>query len=341
MMGDGQEQTLRCALIGKLQRDTILPVSGPPAIDVLGGNLTYAAVGMHLWEEKAGLLAKINADFPQAWLKQFENWGFDTQGIKVAPEGMDMRRFVAYSNPQSPHYEAPITYFAERELAFPPKLLEYYSGGVKLCSKTQYDPWSIRISDIPAAYQEVSAVHICPIDYISHATLPTILRGEHVQTITMSPAPGYMDPVFWDEMPGLLSDLTAFMAGEDEVRQLFQGCSNDLWEIAKQLSDYGPEYVLIRLKDWGQYLYDGVSGRRRVVPSYPVQVVDPSGAADAFAGGFLAVYSQTYDPLEAALCGNIAASLVLEGCGPFFALSAMSGLKEARLAALRDMVSEV
>jgi len=340
-MGDGQEQTLRCALIGKLQRDTILPVSGPPAIDVLGGNLTYAAVGMHLWGEKAGLLAKTNADFPEAWLKRFEDWEFDLQGIKVAPEGMDMRWFVAYSDPQSTHYEEPVTYFAERELAFPPNLLEYYSGGVKRCSKTQYDPGSIRISDIPAVYQEVSAVHICPIDYMSHATLPTILSSGRTQTITMSPAPGYMDPVFWDEMPGLLSDLTAFIAGEDEVRRLFQGRSYDLWEIAKQLSDYGPEYVLIRLKDWGQYLYDGVSGRRRVVPSYPVRVADPTGAADAFAGGFLAVYSQTYDPLEAALCGNIAASFVLEGCGPFFALSAMPGLKEARLAALRDMVSEV
>ena len=61
-----------------------------------------------------------------------------------------------------------------------------------------------------------------------------------------------------------------------------------------------------------------------------MRVVNPTGAGDAFCGGFLAGYRETYDPLEAALCGNISASLVVEGSGPFYALDVWPGLAEAR-----------
>ncbi|WP_322808043.1 PfkB family carbohydrate kinase, partial [Thermanaerothrix sp.] len=68
---------------------------------------------------------------------------------------------------------------------------------------------------------------------------------------------------------------------------------------------------------------------------------DPTGAGDAFCGGFLAGYRQTYDPLAAVLHGNVSASLVIEGSGPFYALEALPGLAQARLEALRDAVSVV
>jgi sugar/nucleoside kinase (ribokinase family) len=69
--------------------------------------------------------------------------------------------------------------------------------------------------------------------------------------------------------------------------------------------------------------------------------VDPTGAGDAFCGGFLAGYRRTYDPLEAVLFGNISASLVVEGTGPFYALDALPGLAQARLDALRQSVRKI
>jgi ribokinase len=67
-------------------------------------------------------------------------------------------------------------------------------------------------------------------------------------------------------------------------------------------------------------------------------MVNPTGAGDAFCGGFLVGYRKTFDPLEAVLYGNIAASLVVEGSGPFYALAALPGLAEARLLALKEAV---
>jgi ribokinase len=67
-------------------------------------------------------------------------------------------------------------------------------------------------------------------------------------------------------------------------------------------------------------------------------MADPTGAGDSFCGGFLAGYKKTYDPLQAALYGNVSASLKVEGSGAFYPLDVLPGLAEARLHALKDLV---
>jgi hypothetical protein len=88
-------------------------------------------------------------------------------------------------------------------------------------------------------------------------------------------------------------------------------------------------------------LYDADRGRKWEIPAYPARVHNPTGAGDAFCGGFLAGYQRTYDPLEAVLYGNVSFSLVAEGEGPFYALDALPGLPQARLEYLRGSVREV
>jgi sugar/nucleoside kinase (ribokinase family) len=51
------------------------------------------------------------------------------------------------------------------------------------------------------------------------------------------------------------------------------------------------------------------------VPSLPRAEVDPTGAGDVFAAGFLVRYHEARDPLEAAAFGACAASCVVEGVG--------------------------
>jgi sugar/nucleoside kinase (ribokinase family) len=48
----------------------------------------------------------------------------------------------------------------------------------------------------------------------------------------------------------------------------------------------------------------------------PVQVTDPTGAGDAFIGGFLAEYVQGKDCSWCSCVGAAAASLVVEAVGP-------------------------
>ena len=104
---------------------------------------------------------------------------------------------------------------------------------------------------------------------------------------------------------------------------------------------YGCEYVVIKCGPRGQLLYDANNKHKWEIPAYPARLADPTGAGDAFCGGFLAGYCKNYDPLEGVLYGNVSASLKLEGSGAFYPLDVLPGLAEARLGALRNMVRAV
>lgn len=341
MTAEASDGLLRFVLAGCLNRDYILPVSGQPQIDVLGGNLAYAAVGLKLWGGTGGLVARVGDDYPLHWLEGFNEQGFDLSGIKVLQEPVDNRRFLAHEDSLTTYHQNPVQHFADRELTYPPDLLGYRAKIPALSSRTTPLKQSIQISDIPKSYLQASAVHICPIDYLSHMLLPSVFRQGQATTITLSPDPGYMDPSFWEEIPGLLSEITAFNTTEKEIRNLFSGRKTDLWEMAEVLAGFGTEFIVIRTTTRGYYLYDRNRGKRWVVPHYQSKVVDPTGTADAFAGAFLAGYRAHYDPLEAALMGSITASLVQEGSGVFYALDVMPGLVDVRLEALRELVREV
>jgi ribokinase len=150
-----------------------------------------------------------------------------------------------------------------------------------------------------------------------------------------------MNPTYWDDVHALATGLTAFLPSEEELRSLFQGKSADLWQMAEDLAAYGCEIIVIKRGEGGQLLYEAATRARWEIPAYPSRMVDPIGAGDAFCGGFLAGYRRTYDPLQAALYGNIAASLVVEGVGPYYALGALPGLAQARMESLRMGVRKV
>lgn len=342
------DEPLRFVLAGCLNRDTILPISGQPQIDVFGGNLAYAAVGLNLWGGKAGLLARVGQDYPMNWLEGFQSLGFGLSGVKVLKSELDQRRFLAHEDFATTHTHNPIEHFADRGLNYPHSLLGYRAPSTRdqapdpnPSSQTTPSKTSLQISDIPIAYLDATAVHICPVDYHSHIILPSVFRQRQASTITLTSCLGYMDPAYWEEIPTLISDLTAFITPEAEVRNLFQGRQVDLWDMVENLADFGPEYIIIQTESQGYFLYDRVNERRWVVPQYQSKIVDPTGVKDAFAGAFLAGYREHYDPLEAAVMGSITASIVVEGSGVFYALNTMPGLIDARRLALRELIQEM
>jgi len=338
-----EDTSLRFILAGQLRRDFIVLPTGEAYLDILGGNLVYAAVGLAIWEPDPppGLVARVGEDYPQDWLVECQRRGFDTRGVRVLPEAVDLRSFIAYL-PEPPFREdEPVAYFARAGQAFPKVLLGYQSKVGQPDSRTRLSPTSLRQADFIPPYLDATAAHICPLDYLSHSLLPAVLRQAGFTTVSLDPSRGYMNPSFRDDLPSLVTGLTAFFPSEEEVRTLFQGRSDDLWEMAQALVSYGCEMVVIKRGERGQMLFDASSRARWEVPAYPVQPIDPTGAGDAFCGGFLAGYRRTYDPLMATLHGNISASFVVQGSGPFYALEALPGLAQARLDALRQSVRKV
>jgi sugar/nucleoside kinase (ribokinase family) len=84
------------------------------------------------------------------------------------------------------------------------------------------------------------------------------------------------------------------LMSEEEVRQ-YTGLSSILAGV-RQLFTLGLKYVIVKLGSYGALLF-GADGTYFSAPSYPLEeVADPTGAGDAFAGGFLG-YLSTAAPL--------------------------------------------
>jgi sugar/nucleoside kinase (ribokinase family) len=328
-------------IAGRLQREFLLPPEGPPVLDSPGGSLLYAAGGLTVWDSNAGLLGKVGEDLPRRWLQDLKQRGLDTRGIQVLPQALELRTFLAYNDFEDRSTNNPVTHFARRAMTFPKSLLGYQSPPESVTDPRRPDPTAPSITDIPRNYLDARALHLCPLDFVSQTQLTAAFKHGSINTVTIDPAPGYMLPAFRKDLHALLRGVTAFAPSDQELRSLFWGETHDLWEMVEATAIYGCEFIIVKCGGQGQLLYNVPAKRRWEIPAYPARLADPTGAGDAFCGGFLAGYQKTYDPLEACLRGNVSASLKVEGSGPFYGQSVLPGLAEARLTALRELVRDV
>jgi hypothetical protein len=329
---------LRYLMIGKLSRNYTLLPSGELLEDIPGGSMLYAAAGCGVWEREIGLVARVGSDYPQEWLNEMDRWSLDRRGIRRMNDPLDIRDFCAYPDFETRLTDNPISHFSRSNIPYPKSLLGYTPAASALDSRTRPSLLTIRASDFPPDYFDATAAHICPMDFLSHTLLPPTLRQGQINTITLDPNDGYMNPNFWDDMPVVLNGLTAFICREEKLFALFQGRTFDPWEMAEELAELGCEMIIVKRGGRGQLVYERTGHKKWIIPAYPTQIRCPTGAGDAFCGGFLAGLRGSYDPVQAALQGNISASLVIEGTNPFYAFDCLSGLAQARLEALRDMV---
>ncbi|MCC6261401.1 MAG: carbohydrate kinase family protein [Anaerolineales bacterium] len=327
-------------IAGKIQREYILPPLGLPSVDKPGGSLLYAAGGLAVWNSQISLAARVGSDYPTAELKELKKRGFDIEGIRIQPHPIDLRSFSAYTDKYEISQTNAVSHFAKRQLQFPKALLGYQMLDQSQLDPKALDPLSPAALDIPKKNRNLAYIHICPLDFTSQSQLVNLFSGSN-QTVSLDPAPNYMHPAFWRDLRTVLQGVKIFSPSEEELRALFWGETNDLWEMAKKISAYGPQVIVIKRGSLGQAVYDVAQAKKYEIQAYPARIEDPTGVGDAFCGGFLAGYQKTNDPLQAALYGGVSASLKIEGSGPFHPLEALPGLAEARLHALEQMAREV
>jgi sugar/nucleoside kinase (ribokinase family) len=115
-----------------------------------------------------------------------------------------------------------------------------------------------------------------------------------------------------DEFFALLDGTVDLVFGnESEVCAVFE--TDDLEDASRRLGEMCPLVATTR-SEKGSVLY--VKGERIAVPGVPVdQVVDTTGAGDAYAGGFLYGITHGYDPAAAAALGSACASETIRHIG--------------------------
>ncbi len=235
-------------IAGRLSREYILPPLGNPLLDSPGGNLLYSAGGLAVWDSKAGLIARVGEDYPHQWLRDLETLGFDVHGIRAIHEekNIDLRSFIAYTENNERSYSNAVSHFARRHLTFPKALLGYQPQDESRVDVRERDGTSPAALDVPKEYRDVRHVHICPFDFISQSQMVNLFKGGSNQTVSLDPASSYMKPRFWRDLRPVLQGVTIFHPSEEELRSLFWGETDDLWEMARKVSEYGPQIIVIK-----------------------------------------------------------------------------------------------
>ena len=330
-------------IAGTLRRVYLLPPSGRPLLDVPGGDLLHAAVGAAAWKQardpEIGLLGRVGEDYPHEWLRSFEQRGFRADGIRILPEPIDLRAFYAYMDISTAQRNNPVTHFARLGIPYPKSLLGYQPPSNRTRPRTPAADAPIP-ADIPSAYHMAQAVHLCPLDYLTDSRLITTFRQAGTTLITLDPPASLMAPVSLEDVYSLMHGLAAFLPSEEELRALFWGHTDDLWEMTEALAAYGCDFIVVKCGAHGQMLYDSLAKKRWEIPAYAARLTDLTGAGNSFCGGFLTGLLQTRDPLRAALHGSVSASLTVEGSGAFHALGALPGLAQARFDSLASLARQ-
>jgi len=139
----------------------------------------------------------------------------------------------------------------------------------------------------------------------------------------------------------LLKKVNIYVANDQEAREL-SGESN-LIKAAKSLRSYGPKMILIKKGEHGVLFFSDKFIFS--LPAYPTdKVIDPTGAGDTFAGGFMGYLAKTKRINAASIkkaiaYGTVAASFNVEA----FGVERTSRLRvkdlEKRLARFKSLIS--
>ena len=266
--------------VGSIAIDTLETPNGNRK-NILGGSASYFSMA-------AGLLAPVKLvgvvgyDYPEEGWQMFKSRSINTDNVHIE-SGKTFRWGGRYSD----DYTTRDTLFTELGVfeAFKP---------------------SIKTEDCASPF--IFLGNIQPDLQLRVAELTR--DAEYIVSDTMNL---WID-LFPDRLDEVLSRTTIFLINHEEAQQ-YTG-ESDTSNAAKKLLTAGPEIVVIKLGSEGAFL--ATENNEVFIPVYPVeQVLDPTGAGDSFAGGFMGYLAQTNAPdfIDAVVMGSAMASFCVEGFG--------------------------
>jgi sugar/nucleoside kinase (ribokinase family) len=168
---------------------------------------------------------------------------------------------------------------------------------------------------IPQSYQDSEYLFLANIDpNLQMSVLEQVPKAKLVCCDTMN---------FWinsklDSLKQVLKKVDVLLINEGEAMQLSQ--KDNGIAAARAIGQMGPQAVVVKRGEYGFILY--FKEQYFVLPAFPIEkVVDPTGAGDTFAGGFIGYLAREKAGLEmsalrnACVHGCLMASFTVEGFG--------------------------
>ena len=268
-------------VVGSVAYDTVQTPVGNRE-DALGGSATYFSVSASKFES-VSIVAVVGTDFLQEHFEMLTSHGVDISGIESV-KGSTFRWSGVYGADANTRetLDTQLNVFAQ----FTPEL------GVK--------------------HREHS--------YLFLANIEPSIQLDVLHQMRRRPKLVALDTMnFWiegkrEQLGEVLKEVDVVLMDENETRS-FAGKQN-LTEAAGYIHEIGPHTVIVKRGEHGVLLFR--QGSVFTAPAVPLRsVVDPTGAGDCFAGGFMGYLASTGDLSDdgfrrAVVLGSVMGSFAVE-----------------------------
>jgi sugar/nucleoside kinase (ribokinase family) len=237
-------------VVGSVALDTIETPFGS-ATDALGGSATFFSAAASLFC-RVQLVGVVGSDYPVADLQFLVDRGVDLAGLQQV-DGESFRWSGVYS----------------------------YDLNSRQTRETRLGVFADFVPKIPPTFRDAQWVFLGNIDPVLQLEVLEQVRAPRlVACDTMN---------YWingkrNDLLALLKRVDLLLVNDTEARELTG--DHNLLRAARWIQQHGPRMVVVKKGEHGAVLF--ANDLVFYAPGYPLEdVYDPTGAGDAFAGGFM------------------------------------------------------
>ncbi|MGC9513407.1 MAG: PfkB family carbohydrate kinase [Fidelibacterota bacterium] len=251
--------------------------------NALGGSSTYFSLSSSHYT-KTCLVGVAGTDFPKSALDLLQKYGIDLEGLEIK-DGKTFRWGGRYKSNMN-----------KRDTLY-----------------TELNVFENFQPSLPPAYRKSPILFLGNI----HPELQLqVLHQMENHPLTALDTMNLWIDISRDSLLDVISKVDILFINEDEIRQL-NGTSSILTAAKKTLQS-GPQFLIVKRGENGAMLFH--KDKLFIIPAYPIEnVVDPTGAGDSFAGGFMGYLStrnlkqlSLKDYKNAMVHGTVMASFLVE-----------------------------
>lgn len=297
-------------VVGTVAFDSIKTPLGH-ADRVVGGAASYIALAASHFVNKLELISVIGEDFPPAFLEDLCSRGVNQDGLKLV--------------------EGKKSFFWEG--SYHDDLIGRDTLMTELNVLEGWEP------EVP--------IHAKETEFVMLGNLDPTVQASVLDQMTTRPKLVVLDTMnFWmdiaiDSLKEVISRANVLVINNDEAHQLSGETSLTL--AAEKIHNLGPETVVVKKGEHGAMMFEG--GKKFFTPAYPLDsVVDPTGAGDTFAGGFIGLLASRNstsweDKKQAVIAGAVLASFTCEKFGTDRLVHLQNNEWKERVKELQEMSS--
>jgi len=249
--------------------------------EVLGGSGSYFSLSSSLFTE-TGLIGIIGDDFPKQYMEIFKK--------KINVEGLEVEKGKTFRYDSSFGYDL----------------------GARTTNKTELNVFGGWHPKVPEYYRDADFLYLGNVG--PEQQLEVLEQMKKTPKLTMADTIELWINTQRDNLIEVISRLNGMVLNDKEIRQLCE--TSNIYKGARKIIDWGAEFVIVKKGEHGATLYTDDC----IFPScsYPLRdIIDPTGAGDSFAGGFMGHIARqgkcdekTFR--EAIIYGNVMGSFCVE-----------------------------